>query len=122
MGPRGVIQLSAKNERESRNLERVKERVSGGKMRGVTGSKAVREFGERIAVAKKNKFNLGIIQGGQDVEDGGDFLDAVEDGVSREGDVADGGTEEGVTGDGGARNETVKRIVGIKMRVVAAPN
>ena len=70
---------------------------------GVAGAEAEGKFGETEAGTEEGELDLGIVYGGEEVKDEGNFVDACINKVSGEGDDADGGAE---------KDDTVGRCAG----------
>ena len=85
-------------------MERVEELVDGKKLRGVAGAQTVGQFGEGEAVAKEAKFDLGIVEGGEDVKNRRDLLHAGAKDVPGIRDIPNGSAEERKAGGGTPRS------------------
>ena len=111
-----LVQLPAKDERESGELEIVEVVVRSEKMGGVAGAETIGQFGEGVAVAKEGELNLGVIEGGEEIKDLIDLSNAPVDDVLGVSNIADWAAEKNEAAIGGARDETIKGIRDVDSR------
>ena len=99
--------------------------VGGKEVGGVARAETVGRFGCE-AVFEEPKFDLGIVEGGEEIKDVVDFANAMVDDAPREGNVAHRCAEEEKSSLGGARDTTLERVGYIDFRwkriAGAAPN
>ena len=77
---------------------------------GVAGALTIGHFGEGKAVTKEEVFQLGVVEGAEDVKDGGNLFHPGGDDVAREGYVADWCPKEFVSFVGRARNSSINGV------------
>ena len=77
---------------------------------GVARAKTVGHLWEGIAVAEETIFQLSVVEEGENVEDGGDFLHSCGDDVTGEGDVPYRSSKELKTFVGSPRDAAVERV------------
>ena len=93
LAPRSLVQLTSEDEGERGKLVPVKLFVAGKEVRGVTSAETICHLWG-VAVTQKAEFHLRVVEGGEEIEDVGDFADPVIDDVPSKSDVPDGCAEE----------------------------
>ena len=98
--------------------------VDGEKMARVARAKTMSHPGEGIAVAQEHKFDLGVVEGREEIEDFRYFGNSIPDDVTGEWNVSDRRAKEKISGGRGARDAAVEGVEDVVVggHILTAPD